>query len=416
MVARAHYDPRAWLDAFMRTPHFLERYPYYAYVLAQVEPVVDPSVPAMGVSLHHAVGRGARYYLHVNVEELAREPRFLHGILLHEVHHIVLGHLAHPKYRNPTHPDLMQLAQETCANEYIEEPLPSPVLWQHFERFGLRAGQSTLQRYELLCAARAEGKEPEAKRDTHMVDQHSWQQTPAPPPEGLDETRNTLQIARDQPQELDEETRKKVEATRIVGRTPDQLLAQLGGSQQPREVEIDWRKALRMFVAHTRAPQHTWSRPSRRFPQRIGEVPGRAYQHRTVLRPNLIVAIDTSLSMTERELNEIARQVRPMSELAQLHIVECDVNIARSYAFHGVIDHVQGRGGTDLRPVFQPAFLRSQRADGVVYFTDGDGPYPEHAPNVPVLWLLTKPQAFDCPWGQRAKLDIGVVQSTKRTR
>ena len=79
-----------------------------------------------------------------------------------------------------------------------------------------------------------------------------------------------------------------------------------------------------MFVARTRAPHSTWARPSRRFPSRVGAVPGRAYQHRAVLRPSLVIAIDTSLSMSERELAEIARQLSPLSELAQLYVVECD--------------------------------------------------------------------------------------------
>jgi predicted metal-dependent peptidase len=398
-------DLRAWLDGFVHETRFLERYPYYAHVLAAVEPVVDPSVPAMGVSLHAASGRGARYYLHVNVEQMLREPQFLRGILLHEVHHIVLGHLAHPKFFGAAQRDLMQIAQETSANEHIDEPLPSPILWQHFERLGLRAGQSTLVRYELLCAARVEGKEPALARDSAMVDEHTWQDQPAPVPPGLTETRQVIERARDRGAEDAEKARRiEVERGRIAGRTPEQLLAQLGGADAQPRIDVDWRDALRMFVARTRAPVHTWSRPSRRFPTRVGELPGRSYQHRTVLRPTLIVAIDTSLSMSEHELLEVARQLRPMSELAQLVIVECDSAIARSYAFRGTIDHVEGRGGTDLRPVFEPSFLRSQRADGVVYFTDGEGPYPESAPPLPVLWMLTKPSAFTCPWGERAKL------------
>jgi predicted metal-dependent peptidase len=397
-------DLRAWLDRFVREERFLERYPYYAHVLAAIEPVLDPSVPLMGVSLHPAAGRGARYYLHVNVEELAREPQYLRGILLHEVHHIVLGHLAHPKFFNVAHKELMQIAQETSANEHIEEPLPHPVLWQHFERLGLRAGQSTLERYEKLCAARAEGKEPQYARDSAPVDEHSWHEQAAPEPSGLSETRQVIERARDQG--ADDAERTRVEFGRIAGRTPEQLLAQLGGTKQRPRVEVDWRDALRMFVARVRAPVHTWSRPSRRFPARIGEIPGRAYQHRTVLRPSLIIALDTSLSMSEGELAEIARQLRPMSELAQLFIVECDTTIARSYPFQGVVDQVQGRGGTDLRPVFEPSVLHARRADGVVYFTDGEGPYPERAPPVPVLWALTKPSAFACPWGQRATLDL----------
>jgi predicted metal-dependent peptidase len=54
--------------------------------------------------------------------------------------------------------------------------------------------------------------------------------------------------------------------------------------------------------------------------------------------------------------------------------------------------------------VVAPAFLARWGADGVVYFTDGQGPHPEHAPRVPVLWMLTKPGELRCPWGDRALL------------
>ena len=99
-----------------------------------------------------------------------------------------------------------------------------------------------------------------------------------------------------------------------------------------------------------------------------------------------------------------------MSELAQLVIAECDAAIARVYPFRGVVTSVKGRGGTDLRPVFEPLFLSRHGADGVVYFTDGLGPHPEHAPKIPVLWMLTKPGDFACPWGDRALL----VRPSKR--
>jgi predicted metal-dependent peptidase len=403
-AANSAPDLRTWLGAFVHESHFLVRYPYYAHVLVALEPVHDPSVPWLGISLHPARGRGARYYLHVNIAALTREPQYLRGILLHEVHHIVLGHAAHPKFFGAAQPDLMQLAQETSANEHIDEPLPEPVLWQHFERLGLTAGQSTLERYEKLCAARAEGKEPKLARDTRQVDEHSWRDQPSPPPAGLEETRQLIQQTSEQG--ASDAERAAVAHRRLAGRTPEQLLAQLGGTLEAPHVEIDWRTALRMFVARVRAPVHTWSRPSRRFPSRIGELPGRSYRPRAILRPSLIVAIDTSMSMSESELSEIARQLRPMSELAQLHIVECDTTVTRSYAFQGQLDFVQGRGGTDLRPVFAPSLLRSRRADGVVYFTDGEGPYPEREPALPVLWMLSKPSAFACPWGTRAKLDF----------
>lgn len=412
-AAQESSELRRWLEAYVWDAGFLVRYPYYAHVLAGLEPVADPSVPLMGVSLHGAPGRGGRYYLHVNLDALQGDPRFLRGLLLHEVHHIVLGHLAHPKFFGAMQPELMQLAQEMSANEYIEEPLPEPVLVQHFERFGVRPGQSTLERYELLCAARLEGKEPKPQRDTSQVDDHNWREQPTPPPAGLSETRVLLERVRDEGVS-DAERVAVPQHARLAGRTPEQLLTQLGGTHAPPKVEIDWKEALRTFVARARAPLHTWSRPNRRFPERVGEVPGRAYRHRTVLRPHLIIAIDTSMSMSEAELSEVARQLTAISEQARLFIVECDVAITRSYPFRGSLEQVEGRGGTDLRPVFEPSLLRAHGVDGVVYFTDGEGPYRERPPAVPVLWMLTKPSAFACPWGVRARLDLAATKRSKR--
>jgi predicted metal-dependent peptidase len=67
---------------------------------------------------------------------------------------------------------------------------------------------------------------------------------------------------------------------------------------------------------------------------------------------------------------------------------------------------VVGGGGTDLRPVFEPQFLRAHRPDALVYFTDGYGPCREEAPQVRTLWVLTcGNHDFDCAWGRRTVLN-----------
>jgi len=182
------------------------------------------------------------------------------------------------------------------------------------------------------------------------------------------------------------------------------LLEELTETTRAPDEVMDWRAALAMFVARARAPVHTWSRPSRRFPQRIFEVPGRSWAPRRDAEQQLLVAIDTSLSMSKAELEEIARHLVVLSSHVRVTVAECDVSIARVYPFAGRIENVIGRGGTDLRPVFAPSFLGAHDIDGVVYFTDGDGPFPKETSPVPTLWVLTKPQAFRCPWGQRAYL------------
>jgi predicted metal-dependent peptidase len=68
---------------------------------------------------------------------------------------------------------------------------------------------------------------------------------------------------------------------------------------------------------------------------------------------------------------------------------------------------VVGRGGTDLRPVFEPAFLREHQPDGIVYFTDGCGPYPMEDPGIKTLWVLTSGPRFGCTWGERVVMKTG---------
>ncbi|HND54226.1 MAG TPA: hypothetical protein PLV92_17570, partial [Pirellulaceae bacterium] len=157
-VATRHEPMRDWLDEFLRQSGFARQLPYYAAVLARLDPIDDPGVEVMGVS---AFGR--RFYLHVNIDYFTRpleNARFLSGVLQHEVHHIVLGHLSLPKFQQPAHPDLMELAMEMSANEHIIAPLPGkPIRWNDYAAFGICGGQSTLERYELLVQQRLNGEE-----------------------------------------------------------------------------------------------------------------------------------------------------------------------------------------------------------------------------------------------------------------
>jgi len=66
---------------------------------------------------------GGRIRSHVNPTGFAEHPQYLRGILLHEVHHVVLGHLT-PRFRGRAWPKLMEIALEVSANEDIREQPP----------------------------------------------------------------------------------------------------------------------------------------------------------------------------------------------------------------------------------------------------------------------------------------------------
>lgn len=395
-------DLETWLDGFVRDPSFLEAYPYYAAILAKITPVGDPSVKRMAISLHDG-----RLYLHVNIESFMAEPQFLRGVLLHEVHHVVLGHLTHPKFVDVEEPELMDLAVEMSANEYIEEPLPPAVTCRAYSAVGIRPGQSTRERYEILVdhvrKTRARPRPTPGENGTGTVDEHRFLARGRVAPGGVAQTAllvaNAVNEFRAEEEEEDPSRRFL-----LAGRTPARIVEELMDTTRMPDEPMDWQSALNMFVARARAPVHTWSRPSRRFPSRIFEVPGRSWSFRRSDIPRLLVAIDTSLSMSKLELEEIARQLMALSDRAHVIVAECDAAVARVYPFAGHIEKVSGRGGTDLRPVFAPEILGAHDVDGVVYFTDGDGPFSPEPPSVPTLWVLTKPSTFACPWGQRARL------------
>src|SRR5262249_3439503 len=161
--------------------------------------------------------------------------------------------------------------------------------------------------------------------------------------------------------------REEEESLLVAGKTPGDLLLELTGVLPPGEAFLDYKTALRMFVARERAPVHTYARPNRRFPGRVGEIAGRTYSPRVIARPRLLVAIDTSMSMTAAELAQVGRELACLAEQAEIIVAECDVEITRVYAFSGALEGVKGRGGTDLRPVFDEAFLKPLCVNGVVY-------------------------------------------------
>lgn len=406
MVTKIH----DWFTGFVNGPDFLAAYPYYAAVLARMQAVEDPSIPVMAVSAH-----GRHVWLHVNVDYFFQRDKqgqfcnmkFVRGVLLHEVHHVVLGHLGDPEYANPAHPDLMELAMEVSANEFIREPLPgNPPVWTMLKQYGLAAHQSTLERYELLAKARRNGAGiPVPAR---WVDSHLARGVSRQPGRGRPDPNQYIRVKRLVSGAVDQVKRDRARkglsgpGGSLAGTDPGNFIEELEEEfAPPPKPRMDWKTALRLFATPQRRAFTTYTRPNRRFRHRVGEIPGRAWRPDVAKPKRLMVAIDTSGSMTTEELNEIAGELRRLGQLAQFTVVECDTIIHRVYPFAGSFRDAAGRGGTDLRPVFEPAFLTEHRPDGVVYFTDGEGPYHVNPPGVPTLWVLTKDWPFRCPWGQQ---------------
>jgi hypothetical protein len=121
-----------------------DRYPFHAAVLDRFRLRARPEVGTMGVTVS-----GDAITLYHNPEfVLAISIGELEGTLLHEVHHVIFGHvLADPA----DFPDTWArtIAEELTANEFITEPLPgTPITLDQFPT--LPPLESTRRRYDRL--------------------------------------------------------------------------------------------------------------------------------------------------------------------------------------------------------------------------------------------------------------------------
>lgn len=64
---------------------------------------------------------------------------------------------------------------------------------------------------------------------------------------------------------------------------------------------------------------------------------------------------------------------------------------------------IKGGGGTRFTPVFDWVAQQGSLPQSLIYFTDAEGVFPEHAPDYPVLWLVKGRK--EVPWGQRIQLN-----------
>ena len=125
---------------------------------------------------------------------------------------------------------------------------------------------------------------------------------------------------------------------------------------------------------------------------------------------DFVIALDTSGSCSNgltrifltRTYDILRKSVRDEDRVC-IHIVQCDAEVQSDTVITCLEDileyernlHVSGFGGTDFQPVF--AYVDQLVADGVfddlrglVYFTDGMGVYPDHAPAYDVAFVFVE--------------------------
>ena len=170
---------------------------------------------------------------------------------------------------------------------------------------------------------------------------------------------------------------------------------------------ITWQQVLAKLLNSIPAGKKpTVFRRNRLHPERLdlkGKLPDKEL--------DIVFAIDTSASVTNKEIAEIANEIFAITKLmkTKITIVECDTMIGRTYEANSP-DEVQldvtGRGGTAFTPVFEWLKENKTKDTILIYATDGYGEYRLGEDNITqsTVWLMTRQKAcLSCKENVRAQ-------------
>ena len=192
-------------------------------------------------------------------------------------------------------------------------------------------------------------------------------------------------------------------SAKSCGREPANLARPLNESRQSKQ---DWRALLRDFVAATAPSDYRWTPPNRRYIASGLYLPS---VERTGVG-QIVVAVDTSGSIGEEELEQFAGEITAISDETKpeaIHVVYCDAAIQAWQEF-GPSEPIhlepRGGGGTDFRPVFE--WVRENQITPVclIYLTDlccdSYPPIPEY----PVVWVTDSRRT--APFGETVRISL----------
>jgi predicted metal-dependent peptidase len=168
------------------------------------------------------------------------------------------------------------------------------------------------------------------------------------------------------------------------GLIPSELESYIQGLFEIKEPVLDWKAYLRRFSSQSLKvfTKKTRRKPNKRF---YGNPALKIKQ-----RKNTLVAIDTSGSVSDKELIEFFNEIHHIYKSGtDVMVIECDTQIQRIYEYKGKLENlsVKGRGGTDFEPVFAYLYENRDKYNNLIYLTDGECSPPITQVLKPILWV-----------------------------
>jgi len=349
--------------------------PFYGLLLISLNKEISDRVPTAGVSKN-----GINYQLVVNPKfwgDLSSDHRI--GLLKHELLHIGFFHL---EYDNKgMNGELVNIAMDLEINQYIDKKylpeggcfidnevfgplnLPKKVGWRKYyelllDEMNKKPQSSAGKKIQDMVAAIGAGK-LQTDDGTPVPDHSTWDEF-----EDLSEAEKKLMKA--QIEHTINQVAEQIQKSR--GTIPGEfqtILQKINHKEPPR---FDWRGYLRRFAGGS---QIVYTKKLRRkFNKRFEDNPGLKIKQRR----HILVAIDTSGSVSDKELLEFFQEIDHINATgSDITVIQCDSAIGSIMPYKkGDKVKIVGRGGTSFDPVLEYYNENVSKYSCLVYLTDGE--------------------------------------------
>jgi predicted metal-dependent peptidase len=367
--------------------------PFYGIFLTMLDKKWE-QIPTIGT-----YKRGLSFELNINPEYFnSLSPEQKRFVILHELIHMCLMHpLQYKRYEYKFIALLaMDIVVNNCLKDYEKPTIPIPITHQFVENL---VGAEVEERndvkyyYDILAEilTNDEAKEKLVNDDAALGNEgggfdtgsyHDWHEF-----EEMSEAEEKL--VTHITSELLVQTRAHI--TKSRGSIPGELGSIFEIIDQEEPPKFNWRKYLRMFSGHhvTVDVKSTRMKENYRFPDAAG-----MYQKQ---KCKILVAIDTSGSVSSEELQEFFNELKHISKTdVSFMIMQCDAKAYEPEPFDPKEDYVRlkGRGGTSFDPPVQYYVDNLHEYQALIYFTDGECSAPKQSPPN-ILWVLSGTSVFN---------------------
>jgi predicted metal-dependent peptidase len=367
--------------------------------------VIDSEVTAYTDGVNKRYGR--------KFMESIKDEAQLRGLIMHENLHVALKHIPRNKDLWKENSLLANASADYVVNDIIESmkdkahiKLPNGALYHpKFHNWSLREIYTFLKKNAKDGGGGGSGDEGTGIKNsgsgggefpTQSLDEHDWE---------------SQEMSPEQAKKLEEKIDKSLrEGGIMAGRMGAKVPRAIGDLLEPK---IDWREVLRDFVASATKgkDEFTWRKFNKRMLANDMYLP--SLENESI--GEIVVAIDTSGSIGQEQLNEFASELASICDTCSPEVVRVlwwDTSVHGEQVFKGDYANIasmlkpEGFGGTYVSCVNKYVVEKNIKAECVLVFTDG---YVENniewQITAPTLWMVTENKSFEPPTGKLVLID-----------